>query len=93
MLPRIAGVSFADAVRVFQQFGWEFSHQQGSHYHMVNAAGVYVTLTRHGRRDVDARLLRQTVADAGINPDHFLWGLVRADRREQRAPRGWRPRR
>jgi hypothetical protein len=31
------------------------------------------------------------VTDAGINPDHFLWGLCRADRNGRRAPRGWRP--
>ena len=88
MPPRIAGVSFADAVRVFQQFGWEFSHQQGSHYHMVNADGVYVTLTRHGRRDIDARLLGQTVEDAGINPDEFLWGWGGLTVGGRRAPRG-----
>ena len=76
MPPRIPGVSFADPYRLFQRFGWRFSHQAGSHFHPINSEGVYVTITRHGQRDIDARLLGQIVEDAGINPDHFLWGLV-----------------
>ncbi len=91
MPPRIPGVSYADAYSLFQRFGWRFSHQVGSHVHLINSEGLYVTITRHGRRDIDARLLGQIVADAGINPDHFLWGLSRADRNGRRAPRGWHP--
>jgi hypothetical protein len=31
------------------------------------------------------------IVDAGMDPDHFLWGLGRADRNGRRAPWGWRP--
>ena len=91
MPPRIPGVSFADAFRLFRRFGWEFSHQNGSHVHMVNSDGSYITIPRHDQRDINANLLGQIVEDAGIDHDHFLWGLGRADRNGRRAPRGWRP--
>lgn len=91
MPPRIPGVSFADAYALLQGFGWRFSHQTGSHVHLVNESGERITIPHHIRRDVDARTLGRIVEQAGINPDHFLWGLGRADRRGRRAPRGWQP--
>ena len=91
MPTRIPGVSFADAYRLLQRFGWRFSHQTGSHVHMVNDDGVLVTVPRHDRSDINPRMMGTIVANAGINPDHFLWGLGRADRNGRRAPRGWRP--
>ena len=91
MPPRIPGVSFADAYALLQRFGWRFSHQTGSHVHLVNESGLRIAIPHHARRDVSGRTLGRIVEQAGINPDHFLWGLGRADRQGRRAPRGWRP--
>ena len=91
MPPLIRGVGFADAYALFQRFGWRFHHQSGSHVHLINDADVYMSIPRHGNRDISAKLMGQIVEDAGIDPDHFLWGLGRADRSGRRAPRGWRP--
>ena len=91
MPTRIPGVRFADAYALFQSFGWRFNRQVGSHIRMVNDAGTYITIPRHDRRDLNPKTLGGIVEQAGINPDHFLWGLGRADRRGRRAPRHWRP--
>ena len=61
------------------------------HVRMVNAAGNEITLINHGSRSIHPTTMGRIVESAGINPDHFLWGLGRADRRGRRAPRGWRP--
>ena len=84
MPPRIPSVSFAEAYALLQRFGWRFSHQTGSHIRMVNDAGVRISIPRHDRTDIDARTMGSIVAQAGINPDHFLWGLGRADRSGRR---------
>ena len=91
MPPRIPGVSFADAYGLLQRFGWRFDHQTGSHIILVNNASAHIVLPRHDRRDIAPGIMGKIVTDAGIDPDHFLWGLGRADRNGRRAPRGWRP--
>ena len=91
MPPLIRNVPFAQAFALFQRFGYRQTRQRGSHVRMVNAAGHEITLTNHGNRPIHPGLMGQIVAEAGINPDHFLWGLGRADRQGRRAPRGWRP--
>ena len=91
MPPRIPGVRFAEAYALLLSFGWSFSHQTGSHAHLINDAGQRISVPRHDRTDINPRTMGQIVTQAGINPDHFLWGLGRADRNGGRAPRGWRP--
>ena len=91
MPPLIRNVAFAQAVALLQRFGYRRTGQTGSHVHMVNEAGHQITLTNHGSHPIHAGTMGRIVAQAGINPDHFLWGLGRADRRGRRAPRGWRP--
>ena len=91
MPPQIRNVAFAQAVALLQQFGYRRVRQTGSHVRMVNAAGHEITLINHGSRSLRATTMGKIVAQAGINPDHFLWGLGRADRRGRRAPRDWRP--
>ena len=84
MPPLIRNVTFAQAVAVLQRFGYRQVRQTGSHVRMVNAAGNEITLTNHGSHPIHPGTMGRTLAQAGINPDHFLWGLGRA-------PRGWRP--
>ena len=91
MPPLIRSVTFAQAVALLQRFGYRQVRQSGSHVRMVNAAGHAITLIDHGSRPIRAGTMGGIVEKAGINPDHFLWGLGRADRRGWRAPRGWRP--
>lgn len=91
MPPLIRNVPFAQAVALLQMFGYRQVRQRGSHVRMVNAAGNEITLTNHGSRSIHPTTMGRIVESAGINPDHFLWGLGRADRRGRRAPRGWRP--
>ena len=87
----IRNVTFAQAVALLQRFGYWRTGQRGSHVYMTNADGNRITLVNHGRTPIGGGTMGQTVAQAGINPDHFLWGLGRADRRGRRAPRGWQP--
>ena len=87
----IPGVRFPEAYALLQRFGWRFSHQTGSHVIMVNDRGGRITIPRHGSADLKPGLMGKIVAEAGINPDHFLWALGRADRRGRRPPRHWRP--
>ena len=91
MPPLIRNVAFAQAVALLQQFGYWRTGQRGSHVYMRNADGNIITLVNHGGRPIGAGTMGSIVERAGINPDHFLWGLGRADRRGRRAPRGWRP--
>ena len=91
MPPLIRNVAFAQAIALLQRFGYRQTRQNGSHVRMVNAAGHEITLTNHGSRSIRATTMGRIVEQAGINPDHFLWGLGRADRQGRRAPRGWRP--
>ena len=91
MPPLIRNVAFAQAVALLQRFGYRRTGQTGSHVHMVNAAGNEIILINHGSRAISAGTMGSIVEKAGINPDHFLWGLGRADRSGRRAPRGWRP--
>ncbi len=91
MPPLIRNVAFAQAFALLQRFGYWRTGQRGSHVYMTNADGNDITLVNHGSRPIGAGLMGQIVAEAGINPDHFLWGLGRADRQGRRAPRGWQP--
>ena len=75
MPTRIPGVRFAEAYASLQRFGWRFSHQTGSHVIMVNVRGGRITLPQHGSADLKPGLMGKIVAEAGINPDHFLWAL------------------
>ena len=87
----IRNVTFAEAFALFQRFGYRRTGQRGSHVYMMNADGNSITLVNRGSRPMKGGTLGGIVVRAGINPDHFLWGLGRADRRGRRAPRGWRP--
>ena len=87
----IRNVRFAQAVALLQRFGYRRTGQRGSHVFMTNADGNDITLVNHGSRPLGAGTMGSIVDDAGINPDHFLWGLGRADRNGRPAPRGWRP--
>ena len=91
MPPRIPGVSYTEAYALFRRFGWRFLYQSGSHVYLENETGVRITIPRHHRRDIAPTTMGRIVEQAGIDPDHFLWGLGRADRNGRRAPRGWRP--
>ena len=87
----IRNVRFAQAVALLQRFGYRRTGQRGSHVFMTNADGNDITLVNHGSRPLGAGTMGSIVDEAGVNPDHFLRGLGRADRRGRRAPRGWRP--
>ena len=93
MPPLIPGVRFREAYALFLRFGWRYSHQNGSHVHLVDDDGVLIAIPRHDRKDINSKLLGDIVEQSGINPDHFLWALGRADRRGRRPPRHWRPNR
>ena len=94
----ISNVTFAEAVRVFRQFGFwvvtERGHRRkrgrGSHVNMTDGA-VTITLPDWGRIPLKGPTLGSEVERAGIDVTAFLWALGRANRRGRPAPRGWRP--
>ena len=87
----IRNVTFAQAFALLQRFGYWLTGQRGSHVYMTNADGNDITLVNHGNRPISAGTMGKIAEQAGIDPDHFLWGLGRADRNGRSAPRGWRP--
>ena len=64
-------VSGREAVRAFQQFGWEFDRQRGSHIVLVKT-GSMVSLSVPDHREVAKGTLRSLIRDAGITVEQFI---------------------
>jgi predicted RNA binding protein YcfA (HicA-like mRNA interferase family) len=70
-VPSVPVVSGREAVRVFQQFGWEFARQRGSHIVLVKAGSI-TSLSIPDHREVAKGTLRSLIRDAGLTVDQFI---------------------
>ena len=70
-MPAVPVVSGREAVRAFQQFGWEFDRQRASHIILVKA-GSMVSLSVPDHREVAKGTLRSLIRDAGLTVEQFI---------------------
>jgi predicted RNA binding protein YcfA (HicA-like mRNA interferase family) len=69
-MPQLPVVSGRTARRAFEQVGWTFNRQRGSHMILVKP-GVAVNLSIPDHRELDRGLLRGLIRDAGMTVVEF----------------------
>ncbi len=69
-MPKLPAVSGDQAVRVFQQLGYQCIRQRGSHIRLHHPARKPLTIPRH--RELGRGLLRKLLRDANINLEEFI---------------------
>jgi predicted RNA binding protein YcfA (HicA-like mRNA interferase family) len=66
-MPRLAGISQKDAVRVFRKLGFRVARESG---HIIMSNGnVRLTIPRHN--PINALTMGAIAKDAGLTPDQF----------------------
>jgi predicted RNA binding protein YcfA (HicA-like mRNA interferase family) len=70
-MPRLPVISGRDARRAFEEAGWRFDRQRGSHMVLVKQ-GFPVNLSIPDHRELDRGLLRGLIRDAGLTLEQFL---------------------
>jgi predicted RNA binding protein YcfA (HicA-like mRNA interferase family) len=73
-VPAVPVVSGREAVRAFQQHGWEFARQRGSHIVLVKPGSI-VSLSVPDHREVARGTLRSLIRDAGLTVEQFIQAL------------------
>jgi predicted RNA binding protein YcfA (HicA-like mRNA interferase family) len=66
-MPRLPGISSADAIRVFQKLGYRIA-RQGRHIVMSNGS-IRLIIPRHA--EVNALTMGAIARDAGLTPEQF----------------------
>ena len=66
-MPRLPGISHADAVRVFRRAGFHIA-REGKHTIMSNGS-VRLTIPRH--TSINAFTMAEIARDAGMSPEKF----------------------
>ena len=69
-MPKLPVVSGRDARRAFEQAGWRFNRQRGSHMVLIRD-GVAVNLCIPDHRELDRGLLRSLIRDSGLTVEEF----------------------
>jgi predicted RNA binding protein YcfA (HicA-like mRNA interferase family) len=67
-------VSGREALHVFEQLGWRFARQKGSHM-ILSKPEEIVRLSIPDHKQLDAGLLRGLIRKAGISVEQFLEAL------------------
>lgn len=62
--------SWCDVIKVRQHFGFQVHRQKGSHIHLMNMDGKYVTVPRHD--PIKEPTLKSILDQAGISKEDFL---------------------
>ena len=70
-MPQLPALGWRDVVKAFEDLGWEFSRQSGSHIAMVKD-GVPATLSIPKHKEVRKGTLRSLIRSAGLTIDEFL---------------------
>lgn len=68
---KFGNISGKDAVRVFQQLGWQKIGQVGSHVVMVKA-GMRANLSIPQHKELSIGTLRALIRNAGLTVDEFM---------------------
>ena len=69
-MPPLPIISGRQARRAFEQAGWLFSRQRGSHM-VLTKPGVPANLSIPDHRELDRGLLRGLIRDAGLAVEQF----------------------
>jgi predicted RNA binding protein YcfA (HicA-like mRNA interferase family) len=67
-------VSGAEAVRAFEQCGWQVARQRGSHV-ILTQPGMPITLSIPQHRLIGPGLLRDQIGKAGLSVEEFVAAL------------------
>lgn len=70
-MPQLPVVSGRDARRAFENAGWIFNRQRGSHMILIKP-NVSVNLSVPDHRELDRGLLRGLIRDAGMTVEQFI---------------------
>lgn len=70
-MPRLAGISGAEAVKAFERAGWQVLGQVGSHKVLVKE-GNRVNLSVPQHKELGVGLLRKLIRLSGMTVDEFL---------------------
>lgn len=70
-MTRLPVCSGAEAIRVFERFGWSVDRQRGSHVTLIKA-GAAVVLTVPLHRELGPGLLRALIRKAGLTVEEFV---------------------
>ncbi len=71
-MPRLPAVTGQEAIRAFEQVGFEVDRVSGSHHVMKKAEHPYrLSVPVHGRTDMKSGTLRRLIKDAGLTVEEF----------------------
>jgi predicted RNA binding protein YcfA (HicA-like mRNA interferase family) len=70
-MPQLPVISGRVARKAFEQAGWIFDRQRGSHMVLVRP-NIPVNLSVPDHRELDRGLLRGLIRDSGMSVDQFL---------------------
>lgn len=70
-MPQLPVISGRDVRRAFEQDGWRFERQRGSHM-ILTKVGARVNLSIPDHRELDRGLLRALIRDAGLTVEQFM---------------------
>jgi len=68
---RLANISGKDAVKAFQEAGWQVVGQVGSHV-VLSKTGLRVNLSIPQHKELSVGTLRALIRNAGITVEEFL---------------------
>ena len=71
-MPPLPVASGAQAVKVFQKVGFEFSHQTGSHIILRSKEPPHRHLSVPNHRELARGTLRGLIRDAGLTVEEFI---------------------
>jgi len=70
-MPKLPHISGREAVRAFQQAGWEVARQRGSHVVLTRPGSIY-TLSIPLHPVLGPGLLRDLIRKAGLTVEEFI---------------------
>ncbi|RXT03661.1 type II toxin-antitoxin system HicA family toxin [Ammoniphilus sp. CFH 90114] len=70
-MPPLPVVSGMEARRAFENDGWIFKRQKGSHM-ILTKQGMRVTLSIPNHKELDRGTLRSLISDIGLTVDEFM---------------------
>jgi len=70
-MPKLPRISGREAVRAFQQAGWEVARQRGSHIVLTRPGSIY-TLSIPLHPVLGPGLLRDLIRKAGLTVEEFI---------------------
>jgi predicted RNA binding protein YcfA (HicA-like mRNA interferase family) len=70
-MPFLPVVSGREAVRAFEQVGWEVKRRRGSHI-ILTKQGSWASLSIPDHKELDRGLLRKLIRHSGLTVEEFI---------------------